>query len=80
MTKRKRLIADVVASLFGFGLATAALIVSLHYLAIPNSAMDWAVQICSAVTVGIVIFFLVWGHFQEIPPTPAPLPSENKNT
>jgi len=52
----------------------ATLFLSVHYLAPPRSTMDWAVQLSGATTCGIIIFFLIWGHFQDIPQIPPQTP------
>ncbi|MGC9259974.1 MAG: hypothetical protein ACP5I8_07855 [Phycisphaerae bacterium] len=49
------------------GTAAATLYLSVHYLARPQGWMDWMVQLSGAATTAIIIFFLVWGHFQKTP-------------
>lgn len=61
------------ANLFSWTLALLAgavtLFVSIRYLTAPDRLFDWIIQICAGLTVGIIVFFLSWGHFQK-PPTP----------
>lgn len=66
MTKR-RIITDTISTLAALGAAGASMYVSVRYLAPPKGLTDWTIQITGATTAGIFAFFLVWGHFQEIP-------------
>ena len=66
MTKR-RIIADTISAAAALGAAGASMYVSVRYLAPPKGLTDWTIQITGATTAGIFAFFLVWGHFQEIP-------------
>ncbi len=69
MTKR-RIIADTISAAAALGAAGASMYVSVRYLAPPKGLTDWTIQITGATTAGIFAFFLVWGHFQEIPRPP----------
>jgi cytochrome b561 len=74
---KQRIIGDVISSLVAIFVGLAALMMSIRYLARPQGILDWSVQLCGATTVGIIIFFLCWGHFQKSPqPTSkeAPMP------
>ncbi|NNM84416.1 MAG: hypothetical protein HKL96_01465 [Phycisphaerales bacterium] len=65
MPSRRDIICQVV-SLTGAALcALTTLYLSIRYLAAPHDILDWAVQICAAMVVAIIIYFLVWGHFQQ---------------
>jgi uncharacterized sodium:solute symporter family permease YidK len=64
---KQRIIGDVVSSLVAIFMALVALLMSIRYLARPQGILDWSVQLCGAATVGIIIFFLCWGHFQRTP-------------
>jgi hypothetical protein len=61
---RKDVILGVLAGLV-VALATAG--VSFSYLKHPEIALDWAALIFSALTTGLITFFVVWGHFQSDP-------------
>jgi hypothetical protein len=39
--------------------------VSVWHLSRPDSLLGWLVQGCAGVTVGIIVFFVVWGHFHD---------------
>ncbi len=74
---KQRIIGDVVSLFAAVFMALVALLMSIRYLARPQGILDWSVQLCGAATVGIIIFFLCWGHFQKIPKPaqkPSPLP------
>ncbi len=65
MPSRRDVICQVV-SLTGAALcALMTLYLSIRYLAAPHDLLDWAVQICAALVVAIIIYFLIWGHFQR---------------
>ena len=64
---KQRIIGDVISSLVAIFVGLAALMMSIRYLARPQGVLDWSVQLCGAATVGIIIFFLCWGHFQKTP-------------
>ncbi len=68
---RKRIIGDIVSSIAGIGVGALALVASVHYLSRPSSVFDWTVQISGAITAGLIVFFLFWGHFQSTPAVPA---------
>lgn len=70
MTSR-RMIGNVLSSALALLTAIATLYLSVHYLAKPNGWIDWMVQLSGAATTAIIIFFLVWGHFQKTPNLPA---------
>ena len=69
MTNR-RIIANTISTVAALGAACASMYVSVRYLAPPKGLTDWTIQITGATTAGIFAFFLVWGHFQEIPRPP----------
>jgi len=52
-----------------------AIYVSYYHLKQPQNSLDWAALIISGLTVGIIAFFIVWGHFQK---DPEPEPRESK--
>ena len=65
MPSRRDVICQVV-SLTGAALcALMTLYLSIRYLAAPHDLLDWAVQICAALVVAIIVYFLIWGHFQR---------------
>ncbi len=71
---QRRVIADTISSIAALGASAASMYVSVRYLAPPKGLTDWAIQLVGALTAGIFVFFLVWGHFQrppQIPPDPA---------
>jgi len=61
----KRLVGNVFATIMALLMGTATTMVSIWYLAAPDKFLDWAVQICAGITVAIIVFFMVWGHFQS---------------
>ncbi len=69
MTKR-RIIADSISTVAALGASGVSMYVSVRYLAPPKGLTDWTIQLTGAATAGIFAFFLVWGHFQEIPRPP----------
>lgn len=68
----RRIIGDLVSTLLAVFMGLTALLLSIRYLARPQGMLDWAVQLSGAATVALIIFFLVWGHFQRTP-RPKPL-------
>ena len=44
-----------------------AIYVSYAHLKQPQNSLDWAALIVSGLTVGIIAFFIIWGHFQSDP-------------
>ena len=71
---RRRLIADSISTAAALGAAGVSLYVSVRYLAPPKGLTDWTIQLTGAATAAIFVFFLVWGHFQEIPTPPSDEP------
>ncbi len=61
----KRIVGNTLATLAALLMGAATTLVSIWYLSEPEKFMDWAVQICAGITVGIIVFFMVWGHFQS---------------
>jgi hypothetical protein len=53
--------------LTGLVVALATAYVSFTYLKQPQILLDWAALVFSALTTGLVAFFVVWGHFQKDP-------------
>ncbi len=49
-----------------------AIYVSYAHLKQPQNSLDWAALIVSGLTVGIIAFFIIWGHFQSDPVPEAP--------
>ncbi len=75
---RRRIIADCISTAAALCAAGGSLYVSVRYLAPPKGLTDWTIQLTGATTAAICVFFLVWGHFQEIPtPPPDDQPAEN---
>ena len=66
----RRIFGNVLSSAMALLTAIATLYLSVHYLAKPNGWIDWMVQLSGAATTAIIIFFLVWGHFQKTPTLP----------
>lgn len=60
----KRLVGNILATLAALAMGVATTLVSIWYLSAPEKLLDWAVQIFAGLTVGIIVFFMVWGHFQ----------------
>lgn len=71
MINSRRVIGNILSWGMALLTAVATLYLSVHYLARPNGWMDWMVQLSGAATTAIIIFFLVWGHFQKTPTSPA---------
>src|SRR4051812_15795467 len=57
-----------------------AIYVSYAHLKQPQNSLDWAALIVSGLTVGIIAFFIVWGHFQDDPVPEATPVIETINT
>jgi glycerol uptake facilitator-like aquaporin len=55
----------IVASLFAAAGGATAVYGNVHFVKQPDTMMDWAVQLCGGMTFAIIIYFIVWGHFQE---------------
>jgi glycerol uptake facilitator-like aquaporin len=55
----------LVASLFALAGGAVAVYANVYYVKKPDTLMDWAVQLCGGLTFAIIIYFIVWGHFQE---------------
>ena len=67
---RRRVIGNTLSWIMAILTAAATLYLSIHYLAKPQGWIDWIVQLSGAATTAIIIFFLVWGHFQKPPILP----------
>ena len=67
----RRIFGNIFSSALALLTALATLYLSVHYLAKPNGWIDWMVQLSGAATTAIIIFFLVWGHFQKTPNLPS---------
>jgi hypothetical protein len=57
----------IVGVLTGLVVALATAYISFTYLKQPQIPLDWAALVFSALTTGLVAFFVVWGHFQKDP-------------
>ena len=55
----------LVPLLFAFAGGATAVWGNVHFIKHPDSLLDWTVQLCGGMTFAIIIFFIVWGHFQE---------------
>jgi hypothetical protein len=66
----------VIPGLLG-GLIVASMTMYISYTELkqPQIPLDWAALILSGLTTGIVVFFIVWGHFQKEPGT---VPTDSK--
>lgn len=62
---KRSTIAILVPSLFALVGGATAIYGNVHFIKEPDTLMDWAVQVCGGLTFAIIIFFIVWGHFQE---------------
>jgi|GEM_PF-3228812 len=72
----RRIFGNIFGSAMALLTALATLYLSVHYLAKPHGWIDWMVQLSGAATTAIIIFFLVWGHFQKTPNLPAAQPNQ----
>ncbi len=70
----RRVIGNIISTVMALLTAAATLYLSVHYLAKPHGWIDWMVQLSGAGTTAIIIFFLVWGHFQKTPALSAKSP------
>jgi hypothetical protein len=69
----RRLLANIVSLIVGGAVGAAATGAYWVYLNRPRpfaegfqaAAMDWAIDLGAGVTVGIIFFFISWGHFQQ---------------
>lgn len=61
-TARRGMVTASIAALGG-GLGT--FYISVWHLSRPDTLLGWAVQVCAGITVAIIVFFVVWGHFQD---------------
>jgi hypothetical protein len=66
---KQRRVAIIVPTLFALAGGAVAMYGNIHFLKKPETSLDWIVQLCGALTIGIIIFFIVWGHFQERDPS-----------
>ena len=64
---RKALIGNIVSAAVGLFLGAVAFAINWRWLSAPETLLEWALQICAGLTVGIICFFLTWGHFQDPP-------------
>jgi ABC-type amino acid transport system permease subunit len=62
---RKQLIAIIFSAVLGAMMGCLAFYITIMWLTAPETLLEWAVQVCSGLTVAIVVFFLSWGHFQD---------------
>jgi hypothetical protein len=62
---RKQMIAIIVSGVLGLFMGCLGFYITVRWLTAPETLLEWTVQICSGLTVGIVVFFLSWGHFQD---------------
>ena len=63
-TRQRGVIPGLVAGLM---MAVATMYLSQRYLKQPQIPMDWAALVLSGLTTGIIVFFVIWGHFQKDP-------------
>ncbi len=64
---RKKWIGHVCGALGGTVVGLATIYLSYTKLKVPQVGLDWAALILSGLTTGVIVFFVVWGHFQEDP-------------
>lgn len=64
---KKRLIGNIIASVFALAAGAVTMYVSMSFLKRPEDLLDWTVLILSGVTTGTIVFFVTWGHFQSDP-------------
>lgn len=62
-----RRIGNAVAGAAGTAVALLTMYISWAYLRRPQSLLDYAALVFSGLTTGIIVFFVVWGHFQRDP-------------
>jgi len=63
----KQLLCYLVSTALGLFMALTAFIITWKWLSRPETMLEWVVQVSSGLTVGIVVFFFSWGHFQDPP-------------
>lgn len=75
----RRLIANLVSTAAALSFGGGAFLAYYHFLSKPRPFtaediwgpfLDWAVIFCAGLTVGIIFFFMTWGHFQKLPDAP----------
>ena len=64
MSRPRGIIPGLIAGLLT---ALGTMYLSYHHLKQPQISLDWAALVLSGLTTGIIIFFIVWGHFQKDP-------------
>lgn len=62
----RRVVGNTIATAGALLMGTTTMFFSVFYLREPQIPLDWAVMVFSGITTGIVVFFLVWGHFNDL--------------
>ena len=65
----KRIIGNTVATLLAIGTGFFAMWAS-EIMKRPELPIDWVVLILLGITAGTLVFFIAWGHFQNVPIPP----------
>lgn len=74
---KNKLISNGLSLLFGALMGLGAFYAYYKFLSTPRAfdgdnfsgaCIDWSIDISAGLTVGIIFFFVAWGHFQEITP------------
>jgi hypothetical protein len=53
------------AALSALAAAAGTFYISVWHLSRPDTLLGWLVQGSSGITVGVIVFFVVWGHFHD---------------
>ena len=65
--RNKSTFANIFSLAFALVAALGSVYISYTKLKEPQILLDWLALIFSGLTVGVIAFFLCWGHFQEDP-------------
>jgi hypothetical protein len=65
----------IFGGLAGTVVGIVTMYVSFTILKRPEILLDWAALVFSGLATGLIMFFIVWGHFQK-DPTPPPPPQK----
>ncbi len=71
----RRIVANTISSTAALVAGMATFYASTRLVGWPDTSIESAQQVCAGMTLAIIVFFLAWGHFQQLPSekTPAPV-------
>jgi len=72
----RRLVGNAISVTAAIAAGVGTFYASIRFLSAPDTAIEWIQQICTGLTIAIIVFFVAWGHFQELPSDESPAPPQ----